>query len=67
MSNAIASQALEWHPGDMSGHKLAKGLVLEIVDVRGSGVVKAKIVNKGETRLWEGSVTSFRTEYLIPV
>ena len=61
------SGAVTWHPGDMAGHKLAKGLVLKIVGVRDGGIVRARVVNKGETRLWEGNVTTFRTEYLTPV
>ncbi len=66
MNNTIASQTLEWHPGDLAGHKLAKGLVLRIEEVSGNGTVKAKVVSKGETHLWEGNVTTFRTEYLVP-
>jgi hypothetical protein len=63
----IETSAVVWHPGDMAEHRLAKGLVLKIEEVPGNGIVKAKVVNKGETNLWEGNVTTFRTEYLIPV
>lgn len=64
---ALETSAVVWHPGDLAGHKLAKGLVLKIEEVSGNGMVKARVVSKGETRLWEGSVTTFRTEYLTPV
>lgn len=64
---AVAGNSLNIEPGELVGHKLDKGLILEIVEVHDDGLVKARVVRKGNTRLWEGSVTTFRTEYLTPV
>lgn len=64
---AVVGSSLNIEPGQLVGHKLGKGLILEIVEVHDDGLVKAKVVHKGSTRLWEGSVTTFRAEYLTPV
>ncbi len=59
--------AIRWHPGDMAGHELAGGLRLKVERVLPDGEhVKALVVRRGETGLWEGNVLTFRTEYLTP-
>jgi hypothetical protein len=57
-----------WKPGEVAWHRLAKGLVLEVREVLPDGKhVKAMVLRKGETGLWEGHVLTFRTEHLTPV
>jgi len=58
-------ESVHWRPGDLAKHKLAEGLVLEVKEVQGK-LVKARVVDPGKTSLWRNSVTTFRTDYLIP-
>ena len=60
--------AVCWHPGEMVGHELAEGLRLKVERVLPDGEhVKALVVRRGETGLWEGHVLTFRAKYLTPV
>ena len=61
-----ARAAVRWRPGDVAMHSLAEGLVLKVEAVTDSEHVKARVLRKGETGLWEGNVLTFRTEYLTP-
>ena len=58
--------AVRWSPGDVARHSLADGLVLRVESVPDPAHVKARVLRKGETELWEEHVLTFRTEYLIP-
>ena len=58
--------AVRWRPGDVVGHELADGLVLKVESVPDDEHVKARVLRKGDTGLWEGNVLTFRTEYLTP-
>ena len=60
--------AVCWKPGDMAGHELAGGLRLKVERVLPDGEhVKALVLRRGETRLREGYVLTFRAEYLAPL